>query len=112
MGGAGEDVEYVVGPETRQLPSGAVVAYKVIRVPDSEAYPSGWKYSLHLHDADGNTVLRYDNAHEDIKGHERHTGDGPDEVECIEFPGMDALYERFRREVNQYERTQTDESER
>jgi predicted transcriptional regulator len=37
---------------------------------------------------------QYDNAHEHHKGHERHTPDG---VEEIEFPGMEALVQRFER---------------
>lgn len=105
MAGDGSEVEYVVGPETRKLTAGAFVSYYAMRVPNSEAYPSGWRYKLHLGNEDGVTVLRYDNAHEDVKGHERHTGDGPDEVETIEFPGMGDLYDRFRREVLEYERT-------
>ncbi|OAQ52190.1 hypothetical protein HTG_11255 [Natrinema mahii] len=40
------------------------------------------------------TIRRYDNAHEDTKGHERHVA--PDPVpQSIEFPGMVELYERF-----------------
>ncbi|ERH00771.1 MAG: hypothetical protein J07HN6_02397 [Halonotius sp. J07HN6] len=69
-----------------------------IRQTAAEQYPSGWDYSLHLGTLDGETVLRYDNAHERTKGHERHTGDA---VERIEFPGMLALYDRFKREVTE-----------
>lgn len=69
-----------------------------IRQTDTEAYPSGWDYSLHLGVVGGDTVLRYDNAHERAKGHERHTRDG---VDTVEFPGMLALYERFKREAEQ-----------
>ena len=43
-------------------------------------------------------LLRYDNAHERTKGHERHI---IDDVERIEFPGMDALFTRFVREIDQ-----------
>lgn len=64
---------------------------------ESAAYPSGWKYSLHYGTLDGGTLLRYDNAHERRKGHERHTTDG---VETIRFPGMKTLYERFQREID------------
>lgn len=45
---------------------------------------------------DDGTILRYDNAHERTKGHERHTAH---EVERIEFPGMSELHAR-EREVN------------
>nr|WP_229770570.1 DUF6516 family protein [Halorhabdus sp. CBA1104] len=43
-------------------------------------------------------MLRYDNAHERTKGHERHTRDG---VETIQFPGMLTLYDRFKRVVEE-----------
>lgn len=67
-----------------------------IRQTAHEKYPSGWDYGLHLGVIGGETLLRYDNAHERTKGHERHTRDA---VERIEFPGMLTLYDRFRREV-------------
>jgi hypothetical protein len=69
-----------------------------IRRTEDEQYPSGWDYSLHLGEVGGDTVLRYDNAHERAKGHERHTGAG---VEVIEFPGMLALYDRFKQEAEE-----------
>lgn len=65
---------------------------------DDPAYPSGYKYSLHFGTLDGDTILRYDNSHEDTKGHERHTAD---EVEEIEFPGMVELLDRFEEEVTE-----------
>lgn len=43
---------------------------------DSPAYQSGWKYSLHYGSLDGETLLRYGNAHERTRGHDRHTPDG------------------------------------
>ena len=67
-----------------------------IRQMTAEKYPSGWDYSLHLGQVGGDTILRYDNAHEQTKGHERHT---LDEIEIIEFPGMLTLYDRFKREA-------------
>jgi uncharacterized protein (UPF0128 family) len=75
---------------------GNYVVDVTIRQTEDEQYPSGWDYSLHLGEVGGETVLRYDNAHERTKGHERHTGE---EVEVIDFPGMLALYDRFKREV-------------
>lgn len=72
-----------------------VESVTIIRA-DSDANPSGWSYSLHYGEIGGRTLLRYDNAHERTKGHERHTPAG---VEPIEFPGMEALYRRFRREI-------------
>jgi hypothetical protein len=69
-----------------------------IRKTEDKTYPCGWDYSLHLGEVGGDTVLRYDNAHERLKGHERHTRD---EVEQIEFPGMLVLYDRFIQEVEE-----------
>jgi hypothetical protein len=74
---------------------GYVVAVTIRQTTDAQ-YPSGWNYSLHLGEVGDETILRYDNAHERTIGHERHTRDC---VEEIEFPGMGALYERFKRDV-------------
>ena len=43
-------------------------------------------------------LLRYDNGHEQHKGHERHTPDGTAE---IEFPGMAELIQRFESEIGE-----------
>ncbi|MDF9744707.1 toxin-antitoxin system TumE family protein [Natrinema salsiterrestre] len=76
-----------------------------IRRTDDGAYPSGWRYTLHygrLTSGPGTledgTLRRYDNAHEDTKGHERHIAPDP-EPQLIEFPGMAALYEQFWDEI-------------
>jgi hypothetical protein len=79
-----------------------------IRRTESEAYPSGWRYALHYGatapdavDAptlDDGTIRRYDNSHEDTKGHELHVAPDP-EPETVEFPGMVSLYERFWNDV-------------
>jgi hypothetical protein len=67
-----------------------------IRQTEAKKYPNGRDYGLRLGGVGGDTILRYDNAHERTKGHERHTGN---DVEVIQFPGMLTLYERFKREV-------------
>jgi hypothetical protein len=77
---------------------GDYVVDVTIRQTEDEKYPCGWDYGLHLGEIGGETVLRYDNAHERIKGHERHTQDG---VERIQFLGMLTLYDRFKREVEE-----------
>lgn len=77
---------------------GGVVLSVTIRKTEDETYPSGWDYSLHLGHVGGDTILRYDNAYERTKGHERHTDDG---VEYIEFPGLLELYNRFKREAEE-----------
>ena len=82
--------EYTIKRENR-------VESVVIRRTDDPKYPCGWDYAFHYGVIGGETLLRYDNAHERTKGHERHTPDG---TERIEFPGMDVLVERFGREVD------------
>lgn len=72
-----------------------VESVTIIRT-DADAYPSGWNYALHYGEIGGRTLLRYDNAHEPSKGHERHLPGG---TETMEFPGMEALYRQFRREI-------------
>ncbi|WP_049970777.1 toxin-antitoxin system TumE family protein [Haladaptatus cibarius] len=78
---------------------GYVESILIRKAPNHPRYPCGWKYRLHFGVLGGETVVRYDNAHETTKGHERHTGN---EVTIIEFPGMADLYRRFVREVNEY----------
>ena len=75
-----------------------------------DAYPSGWAYTLHYgatepdppRTLNDGTIRRYDNAHEDTKGHERHLAPNP-EPEEIEFPGMIALWRRFWLEIPKLE---------
>jgi len=88
---------YTTVEDWQAVESGYVVDV-TIRQTEVEKYPSGWDYSLHLGEVGGDTILRYDNAHERTKGHERHTRDG---VETIQFPGMLTLYDRFKREVEE-----------
>ena len=78
---------------------GDYVKHIRVRRTDSEQYPCGYDYTLHYGTIDGETLLRYDNAHERHKGHERHTSAG---VEAIEFPGMEALIQRFERELDEF----------
>ena len=76
-----------------------------IRRTDDDAYPSGWRYTLHYgaltagpETLDDGTIRRYDNSHEDTKGHELHVAPDP-EPELIEFSGIEELYERFWDEI-------------
>nr|WP_276279226.1 DUF6516 family protein [Halorussus sp. DT72] len=75
---------YTVIEDWQSVEAGYVLDV-TIRKTEDDKYPSGWDYSLHLGEVGGDTVLRYDNAHERTKGHERHTRG---EVEYIDFPGM------------------------
>ena len=69
------------------------------RTTDTDAYPSGWKYTLHLGTLQDLTLIRYDNAHEDTKGHELHTAAGDADVE---FPGMEELIVEFWASADEY----------
>lgn len=95
--------------ERRTYPDGTLVRVFVLRT-DEAAYPSGWGYTLHYGATEPDppttlgdgTIRRYDNAHEDTKGHELHTAPDP-EPEPIEFPGMIELWNRFWSEVPKQE---------
>ncbi|RZV06187.1 hypothetical protein BDK88_4151 [Natrinema hispanicum] len=68
--------------------AGLVENVVIRRTTDTNTYPSGWKYTLHLGTLQDLTLIRYDNAHEDTKGHELHTAAGDTD---LEFPGMEEL---------------------
>lgn len=83
---------------------GTVLRISVQRTEDS-SYPSGWRYTFHFGaltpgpgTLEDGTIRRYDNAHEDTKGHELHAAPDP-EPTIIEFPGIEELYERFWDEI-------------
>ncbi len=91
----------------KRYADGTFIRLMVRRTSDA-AYPSGWRYAFHYGavapDAvdgptlDDGTIRRYDNAHEDTKGHELHVA--PDtEPEHIDFPGIVELYDRFWKEI-------------
>ena len=88
---------------TDERPDSTVGAVTVRRT-DDVTYPCGWKYRLHFGTTEGTTLLRYDNSHERTKGHERHfTENGIERTERIDFPGMDALLNRFYREIEEFQ---------
>jgi hypothetical protein len=72
------------------------------RVPVSDRYPEGIKYSMQYGNAAGETIVRYDNFpdHPAAAHHHKHTADGS--VVDIDFDGLETLFERFRTEVNEY----------
>jgi hypothetical protein len=88
-----------------KYPDGTVVRVFCMRT-DSDAYQSGWAYNLHYgatepnppRTLDDGTIRRYDNSHEDTKGHELHVAPNPD-PDSIKFPGMVELWERFWSEI-------------
>lgn len=74
----------------------------VSRVPESQRYPDGIKYSMQYGNAAGETILRYDNFpdHPGAPPHHAHRPDGS--VEGIEFEGVRPLLERFKNDVNEH----------
>lgn len=65
---------------------------------ESSSSPGGFVYGFQYSDPEeGERILRYDNAHDsDVGPHHRHIGD---EIEGIEFHGLQDHVTRFREEV-------------
>lgn len=89
---------------TNVYEDGMLVRISIRRTEDA-IYQSGWRYTLHYgaltsgrETLEDGTIRRYDNAHEDTKGHELHVAPDP-EPRYVEFPGMEELYERFWEEI-------------
>lgn len=105
MDPAGDDLD---GHSLRRRFGDGTFVRIAIRRTDDPSYPSGWRYALHYGalDADAvdaptledGTIRRYDNAHEDTKGHELHVAPDSEPAE-VEFPGMTELYARFWDEI-------------
>lgn len=70
---------------------------ELFAVEDS-SYPGGFFYRFQYYDPDeGETILRYDNAHDaDVGSHHRHRGG---DVDGIGFDGLRDHVARFRAEV-------------
>lgn len=83
---------YTVLYEARHIEAGLIEHVKLGHVTDLDTYPSGVRYSMHIGTLDGTTLLRYDNAHEATRGHDRHT---PTDETTIDFPGLEPLLVRF-----------------
>ena len=92
---APEDTDDVTEIYDRRFDFGDdLVRIRVLKVPESDKFPDGVKYAFHYGAKGGDDPhLRYDNHH---GIHERHDGDHVDE---IDFPGYEALLDRFRREI-------------
>ena len=78
------------------------------RVPRSDEYPDGLKYSFQYMDANGDTLLRYDNApyHLDVGRHHRHSPNG--DIEPLPFTTLADLIDMFHTEVNEIYARRTD----
>ena len=93
-----EDTEVDSYVDRHRVVDDHVINVVILRVPESEKYPEGWKYRMHFGTRDGETIVRYDNSH---GVHERHSiGDA--DPEHIEFPGPDELLARFERDVREH----------
>lgn len=95
MGMAG----YTTRADYAHVEGGLIESVTIRETHQLDKYPSGWDYGLHLGTTDGLELLRYDNAHESTKGHERHAGD---DQTAVEFPGMEPLLVRFWVEADSY----------
>ena len=79
--------------------SGLVENVVIRRTTDTEPYPSGWKYTFHLGTVQDLTLIRYDNAHEDTKGHELHAAGGETDVS---FSGIEERLSAFWASADEY----------
>jgi len=78
------------------------VEIRAFRVPESDRYPEGIKYSMQYGNVAGETIIRYDNFPDNpgASHHHRHRADGT--VEDVDFDGLQPLFEQFKSEVNDY----------
>ena len=91
-----------------RFPANATYAQaSAYRVPRTERYPDGVKYSLQYGrsdtpDGDDGTSIRDDNLpdHPDAPLHHKHTADG--EIEAVDFGGLLGLYRRYKQEIRDY----------
>jgi len=91
--------------KARKYSDGTVVRVFCMRT-DGDTYSSGWAYKLHYgatepdppHTLADGTIRRYDNSHEDTKGHELHVAPET-EPDRIKFPGIVELWNRFWSEI-------------
>jgi hypothetical protein len=102
MSGRDGDATKVLEVAKRFPENDTYVEVEAYRVPASDRYPEGIKYSMQYGTTDGKTVVRYDNFpdHPEAANHHKHTADGS--VESIDFDGIRPLFERFKREVRNY----------
>jgi len=98
----------VVYRKGAQKPDGSRYEMVAWQIPVSEEFPQGLKYSFQYMDADGNTLLRYDNSpyHLDVGRHHRHTSTG--DITELPFTGLPDLIETFQNEVNEIHERRTD----
>jgi len=93
------NIHLILGHIPTYVEAGLVENVVMRRTTDTNIYPSGWKYTLHLGTLQNLTLIRYDNAHEDTKGHEHHTAAGDTD---LEFSGMEKLLVEFWATTDEY----------
>jgi len=98
----------VVYREENEKPDGSRYEMVAWQVPVRENFPQGLKYSFQYMDADGNTLLRYDNApyHLGVGRHHRHPPEG--DITKLEFTGLPDVIDDFQNEVNEIYEQRTD----
>jgi len=98
----------VVYRDESEKPDGSRYEMVAWQVPESEDFPQGLKYSFQYMDADGDTLLRYDNSpyHLDVGQHHRHSSEG--DITKLEFTGIVDLIEQFQNEVTEIYERRTD----
>jgi len=98
----------VVYRENDEKPDGSRYEMVAWQVGVNEDFPQGLKYSFQYMDADGETLLRYDNSpyHLDVGRHHRHTAEG--DITKLEFTGLSELIDDFQNEVNEIYERRTD----
>ena len=89
------DVERLVD-ETREFDE-TIARAVVLKVPESDEYPDGYKVRLHYGSKEDETLLRYDNSHGVFEKHERDRDSEPVDVGYFE------AYDRFREHVEEKE---------
>jgi Family of unknown function (DUF6516) len=77
------------------LAGGIVIEVKIWKVPPSQDFPEGFKYSLFAVRG-GKTLVGYDNHRP--KGHHRHLGD---EEQPYHFRDIDRLEKDFRADIQE-----------
>ena len=77
-------------------------------VPVSEDFPNGRENTFQFMDADGDTLLRYDNSpyHLTVGRHLRHTPDG--DITTLDFKGLSNLIHEFENEETEIHGRRTD----
>ena len=77
------------------LEDGTVIEAEAFRIPISEDYPRGIKYSFQHYDPEtGRTLLRYDN-HAEHSGARHHKHLGSKRTCSIDFESLQAHFKKF-----------------